>query len=120
MLRTAFSEVADPVKFLLLVRFLSCGLWPWVSRGSSSFSSRSWWQAMLAGAGMESRGGGAIYVAGLVRRPRRSSALTHPSNRRVPKAHHQVQTTDYAAPGPGCGVSLARAGWYRVPSRSSA
>ena len=46
----SFSEVADPVKFLLLVRFLSCGLWPWVSRGSSSFSSRSSWRATLAGA----------------------------------------------------------------------
>ena len=60
---------------------------------------------------MESRGGGAIYVAGLVRRPRKSYALTHPSN---PASSEGLiimrSTTGYAAMGPVLGVSLARAG----------
>ena len=52
---TAFYEVADPVKclLLLLLSFSSCvsmGSASRVSRGSSAFYSRSHWRARLAGA----------------------------------------------------------------------
>ncbi len=46
------SEVADPVKSLLLsfLRLLWGGRWSRISRGSSSFYSRSSWRARLTGA----------------------------------------------------------------------
>ena len=47
MLCDAFYEVADPVKVSSRSSFESRGR---VSRGSSSFYSRSWWRAGLAGA----------------------------------------------------------------------
>ena len=59
---------------------------------------------------MESRGGDAIYVAGLVRRSRQRYAFTHPSNLASPEAHDRAETTDYAATALVLGVSLARAG----------
>ena len=47
----SFYEVADPVKFLLsFLRLLWCRWWSRISRGSSSFYSRSSWRATLAGA----------------------------------------------------------------------
>ena len=65
---------------------------------------------------------GAIYVTGLVRRPRRSNALPHPSNLASPQGLIVVRPPlrgGYAAAAVA-GATGTRVGSYRVPSRSSA
>ena len=91
-----------------------------VSRGSSSFYSRSHWRASSP-AHVGSRGVGApstlrASCGGPGDAPRSPTRRTW----RVPRLMIVRRRPGYAATAPGLGVSLARAGWYRVPSRSSA
>jgi hypothetical protein len=124
--RIAFSEVADPVKSL----GSSCSS-VLSFAGRSRLGIREVQQPSLRARGGERcspahewsrRVGGAIYVAGLVRRPRRSDALTHPSNLASPNGRIVVRTllgSGYAAAAVR-GTGVTRVGSYRVPSRSSA